>query len=276
MNTIIFRLLKLSTFLVFIGRAYQYLFWDAPYRAILWDQKLMEGIVNLFGVQWQDYASSLVVDYNIQLSIKLTGVFYIIAAICSLFYNNKTQRDLKYIMLIGGVLLIILAFLFCKERFYHSGQFFEYSIQFGLPFTLVFYCSDKFTHKKMVNLLKVLIAFTFVSHGLYALGYYATPGLFIDMVISSLGFSESMASNFLLIVGILDVLLVPLMFIKSTEKAALIYAFVWGTLTAFARIVGNFNSDFILESLNQFVFETIIRLPHGLVPLISYILIKKK
>ena len=115
-----------------------------------------------------------------------------------------------------------------------------------------------------------------MSHGLYAIGYYATPGIFIDMMISVLGISEDAAKNCLIIAGILDILLVPLLFIKKTEKAALLYAFLWGLLTALARFFANYSSDFPLESANQYLFEAIIRLPHGLVPLLAYFVVKEK
>lgn len=217
-NNIDFKLLKISTFLVFIGRGYQHLFWDAPFRVLLWDQNWLEGIVNLLGINWEEYVSSSFVDYNIQLSIKLTGLFYVVVAFCCLFYNLKNKNILKWPIVIGGFGLIILALLFCKEKFYHIGQFFEYSIQFGLPFVLIYYLNKKFNYKIFLNTLKILIAFTFVSHGMYALGYYTTPGLFIDMMISALGVNETIATNHLIAAGILDILLVPFLFIKKQKK----------------------------------------------------------
>jgi hypothetical protein len=94
------------------------------------------------------------------------------------------------------------------------------------------------------------------------------------MMISIVGISEDTATNSLIIAGILDILLVPFLFIKKTEKAALLYAIVWGILTALARIFANYSADFPLESIHQYLFEVVIRLPHGLVPLLAYFIIK--
>ena len=39
---IVNKVLRLATFALFAGRAWQHLFWDAPFRALLWDKETME------------------------------------------------------------------------------------------------------------------------------------------------------------------------------------------------------------------------------------------
>ena len=64
-------LLKLSVILVFLGYAYQYLFFSAPFRAILWDESLLKPVIeSIFKTPWEKYATSLTVDKWIQTSIK--------------------------------------------------------------------------------------------------------------------------------------------------------------------------------------------------------------
>ncbi len=273
-------LLKLCVILIFLGRAYQYLFFNAPFRALLWDENLLKPIVEqLFNTSWNDYVTNLSVDSYIQVSIKANGALYLVAAICAAFIDKLNSRYLKYPIIVAGILLGVLSFLTLKERFFQYGQFFEHSIQIGVPFLLLHVIQkDEFTNR-IKFIFKILVSLTFISHGLYAFGYYPIPGHFIDMTINALGISENTAVAILKTAGILDFAISILIFIPKTYRYALWYAFAWGTLTAFARIVAGLNADFILASLHQTVYLTIYRLPHGLIPLLLLILatsVKKK
>ncbi|MBW1295913.1 DoxX-like family protein [Aquimarina litoralis] len=268
-------LLKACVFLIFIGRAYQHLFWDAPYRTFFWDESTLKPIVEgLFNVPWQEYVTSIHTDDMIQTGIKINGILYSLAAISSLLINKNNLKWSRIPIIIGGISLVILTLLMTKEKFYHVAQFFEHSIQFGLPFVLLYFYSQKFHLKRFVTTLKILIAFTFFSHGLYAFGFYPVPGKFVDMVIQILGFSEENAITFLYIAGILDFIIAVFIFVPRLQKYSLWYAFTWGLLTAFARIVANFYWDFPLQSVHQYIHEVLYRLPHGLTPLLVLMLLK--
>jgi len=262
-------LLKLSVFLIFIGRAWQHLFWDAPYRTFFWDESLLKPIVEgWFGGSWTIYATSSATDTFVQSIIKVKGILYLIAAFCALRINEKNKKWTRLPILIGGIGLVILSLLLTKEKFYHIAQFFEHSIQFGLPFVLLYTYKKAYEKSRLILILKILIAVTFFSHGLYAFGAYPVPGKFVDMVINILGCSEAFAITFLYVAGILDFILAVLLFIPKLDKYALIYAVLWGLLTAMARIVANFYWDFPLQSIHQNLHEVIYRLPHGLTPLL--------
>ena len=261
-------ILRFSVFFVFIGRAWQHLFWDAPYRSLLWDEALLKPIVeNLFATPWYDYVTSETTDVCIQKLIFSTGVVYFIAALAVVFYERYKSKLLRFFIFLGGVNLILLSFLLMKEKFYHAAQFFEQGIQFSLPFVFVYAYSEKVELKKLVLALKLLIAIVFVSHGLYAVGYYPVPGKFVDMIIAIFSFSEPMAKNMLLFAGAMDFLVVVLLFVPKFSRVALWYACIWGMLTAFARIVAGFQMDFAWQSIHQELYGTLYRLGHGLVPL---------
>ncbi len=261
-------LIKISVFLIFIGRAWQHLFWDAPYRSFFWDEALLKPVIEgIFNTSWKDYVTSNTTDTTIQYIIRCNGVLYTIAAFAVLFIKEKIKIWQKLPILIGGISLIILSILMTKEKFYHVAQFFEHSIQFGLPFVLIYSYQKPINPKRLLTFLKILIAVTFFSHGLYAFGFYPVPGKFVDMVIQIFGCSESIAITFLYIAGIIDFILAVLIFIPKLAKYALWYAVVWGLLTAFARIVANFYIDFPLQSIHQNFHEVLYRLPHGLTPL---------
>jgi hypothetical protein len=277
-QSLLLNLLKFSVFFIFLGRAWQHLFWDAPYRAILWDEDLLKPIVEtVLGIPWFEYVTSQATDSAIQGIIISTGIVYLLAAISTLLYTHYQNKLLKYIILFGGWNLVLLAFLLMKEKFYHNAMFFEHSIQFGLPFVFIYYWKEKFVFRNFELLLKILIAIVFVSHGLYAVGYYPVPGKFVDMVIHILHVSEKTAKIFLHTAAFLDFLLAILIFVpKKIARYALGYAFVWGILTAFARIAANFQIDFPIQSLHQELQGTLYRLAHGLVPLIVLLLMKNR
>ena len=120
---------------------------------------------------------------------------------------------------------------------------------------------------------KIAIAFTFSAHGLYAIGFYPQPGVFVDMLINILHLSETTAKTFLVVAGILDFVLAIGIFIPRIAQYFLIYAAVWGGLTALARVWANFYLAFPIDSLHQNLHETLYRLPHMLIPLaVLYIL----
>ena len=261
-------LLKVSVFLIFLGRAWQHLFWDAPYRTFFWDESFLKPVLeNWLGINWTAYVTSPNTDNFIQVFIQCNGFLYLLAAICTLLITKFNKKLFRIPIFIGGISLVILSVLLTKEKFYHTAQFFEHSIQFGLPFVFLYTFRKNYKKSRMFFVLKVLIAVTFFSHGLYAFGAYPVPGKFVDMVINIFGCTESFAITFLYIAGVLDFILAVLLFIPKVDKYALIYAVVWGLLTALARLVANFYWEFPLQSLHQNVYQVIYRLPHGLTPL---------
>lgn len=269
-----FKLLKLSVFLVFFGRAYQFLFWDAPFRAFFWDESLLKPFVeDVLAINWHDYVTSVTTDNFIQNITFFFGAVFTLAAIVTLIYKHNV-RTFKVIVLSGTTGLIILAYLLMKEQFYRLGQFFEYSLQFGVPIILVYY-KRTFIQQHLDLILKILIAIVFVAHAMYAIGYYPVSGYFLDMTINILGFSESTAQMFLLVAGILDILTAILIFVPRVAKYALYYMVVWGFLTAMARLVSGINFDFFWDSVHANLYQMIYRLPHGLIPLMVVFRIKE-
>ena len=267
----------LSVFLIFFGRANQLLFWEAPFRTILWDEELMKPISqNIFGIDWTHYATSMDTDHAINTSITIVGILLLISAFSALIFYIKNYRFLLPFIFIGSLLIGLIVFLEYKEKFYHSAQLIEGSIQAGAGILYVLWGSGKLKKKYMIFGLKLIIALTFLGHGLYALGYYATPGNFIDMTIILLGIEEIQAHLFLKMIGILDILVIIFIFIPDLVIPTLIYTVIWGTLTAFARIIYYLKlSDFDPNSFYM-VHDTVYRIPHGLIPLALLILLLSK
>ena len=92
-KSLILLLLRLSSFFVLAGRAFQFIVWDAPLRALFWDQDIMEGLVaSIFKMSWYEYSSSLAVDHTIQ-NIKLVmGVVFLLTAILTIIIKPHWKK----------------------------------------------------------------------------------------------------------------------------------------------------------------------------------------
>ena len=268
------RLLIFSTLCIFAGRAYQYLFFDAPYRVIFWDERLLKPIVEgLFGVPWNDYASNPATADRIETLASVIGYLFVLCIPATLLVSRFRARGARIVLYLGCAMLFLQAVLAYKDKFYHLAQFFEYGIQVGTPLLLLYVCSLQLQYSKMLLWVRLLVAFTFAGHGLYALGVYPLPGHFVDMTITILGVSETTAANFLFVIGVLDLLAAVGVFVPRLARISFLYAALWGTLTALARVVAGFYPDFWQDSLHQNLYQTVYRLPHGILPLIGYLLV---
>jgi hypothetical protein len=70
----------------------------------------------------------------------------------------------------------------------------------------------------------VLIACTFIGHGVFAIGYHGIPDNFMQMTTRILGISAVTAEQFLFIIGMLDIAAALLIFASGRwQKAGLIY-----------------------------------------------------
>jgi len=271
----IFILLQIATVCVFLGRAWQHIVWDAPYRTMLWDEGWMSQILPIFSsMSYEDFITDIEIDDQIQNGIKAIGWFYMLCALVAVFIR-RLPKWASYILWLGSLSLMFLAFLYCKEKFFQWGQFWEYSLQFGAPLFLFFLynsihkvTSSHLVSKSLIFWMKVAIAITFISHGLYALNYYPRPGHFVDMTINILGVGEKTAFQFLNVAGVLDfIVAIGIFFPKKICRYALIYIILWGLATTFARIWGHFYIDMIGDTLSQWVHESVYRFPHFVIPI---------
>lgn len=273
-----FTILKLSVFLIFIGRAYQFMFFGAPFRAILWDESFMSPIVeNLTNYNWFEYATSLEVNYWIEFFSKLCGFLFLVGAITALFWEKiNAIRLKKTIIYIGIGILFFLALCIAKDKNYDVLQIFELFIQISIPIALLIVKKvEDVNIIKIKNILKLALSVTFIAHGLFALGIIYYPANFVDMTIGILGVTESQAKVFLTVAGLLDVIIAVLIYFPKTTKIALYYALIWGLLTALARVIFGFNKTFMLDSIHDSLYGTLFRLPHGLVAGIILLIILK-
>jgi hypothetical protein len=192
------------------------------------------------------------------------------------FLADSKSKIPRYTLPLTAVALFFLSFLYYMEKFFYVGMLIEHTIQFGLPIVLYVALYKKNFFEKYLFAFKILIALTFVGHGLFAIGFYPLPGPFIDMVISVFDVSETSAVIFLTIMGGIDLALGFLLFVPYTQSIALLFACFWGTVTALARIVAHLDMNLAMVSLHQWLFEVLTRLPHGLFPLAIFLYLFQK
>lgn len=267
-------LLRLSCFLVFVGRGWQHLFTgDAPFRVLFWDEDLLTPLVkSLFGMSWDQWATSELVDNTIQSSIYITGAFYFLCAVLSLFVQ-RNHRFIKIILGIGCASLVFLAFLYFKDRFYQWAQFFEYAAQYMAPGLLIWAVStDRRPPFGFDFAIRLAVALTFICHGLYAFGYYPVPGNFVDMVIQILNVSDSKAIELLEFAAILDFAVGGLLIMGILKRFAYGYAIFWGVATTSARLMANLSWDLLGADLMRWLPEFLQRGPHATLPAAGLVL----
>lgn len=256
---------------VFLGRAWQHIFWDAPYRNIWWDEKWIGPIVRALGLDWSAY--TLDAGYTTLLQ-RLTQGMGLLDALCAALLIFAPTRTLgtrwgRGILWLGVAHLAFLAFVYCKEHFFHVGQLLEFGLQVALPVAFLWQQRPS----RVGWLLKAASALTFICHGLYAMGWYPLPGEFVDMTINGFGLNEDTARALLWWFGLADMVAAVLIWLPGlAANIGLGYMILWGLLTALARVWGHYYPEIgFLETLQKWWFHVLYRLPHAIGPLVLWL-----
>ncbi|MEL7219925.1 MAG: hypothetical protein AAGJ93_01320 [Bacteroidota bacterium] len=270
-----FRLMQVAVFSTLLGRGLLYLFWDGPFRVLLWDESLMSSFVARMGYSWSEWVTSLRVEESIQLATKTTGLLFVCCAIAP-FLVRKFEKFAKYSLLLAVTLSFIHVSLSTKAHFYQLGQFIELSLQWMSPILLLWMMQE--SGNKVDYAFRIVIALTFIGHGMYAVGYYPVPGNFQDMVMSGFGLSRADSILFLRVVGVLDFVAALLLLLPNRKWACwgLYYIVFWGVLTTFARLWSYVDLVSSEGLLLRWLPEHILRWVHFLSPLALWFLWQKK
>lgn len=268
--------LRLAVMAVLAGRAYQHFFFRPPYTEIFWDEGLMKPFIDLLGLNWDVFLNGGFVTI-----FQYAAGSVLVAGLILLFLPKNLIVRSRFLLLLCGIILSFVALSLFKGNFYRVGQLFEYSAQVGCVFLLYHWLRpDGIVQKRFIWSVRILTALTFLCHGLYALGYYPVPYTFSMMVWGTFPFlSESATKQFLFFFGLMDVIAIVLILLPRWNKfyrAALWYCMLWGTITAFARVVGTYYAGMPLQSLHENVYEVIYRLPHAILPLYLLLYSKEK
>ena len=205
------------------------------------------------------------------------GLFWVLCALAVPFLK-ETWKFGKWLLYLGSFSFGLLALLYFKDKFWEVGQFFEYATQVTAPLILAQVLYGGQNTARFRTSIKLIIATTFICHGLYAYAYYPQPSIWIQWCMDVLYFEEDQtASQFLIVMGLLDFIAAVLLFapFKWVSSVAIWYCIIWGILTSLARLVGNFYIEMIWESLHQHTYEVMYRLVHGGIPLFLWWCLKE-
>ena len=267
-------LLRVSCAIMLVGHGWVAWNGHLPVRALLWNEELMRGIVaSLFNTDWNTWVSSFEIGDRIDAGVRIQAVILFAFAASALIPINK--HGFPYIYLLATANLVLLSWLRYLEAGVGLGQFLEYASQIATPFIL--FVSLRNRRPLLIVVILAALALTFCSHGVFAIGYqsgtpwfnHPRPGGFTEMLMLCLGLeTESTANRLLLLGGILDLVAVVAVFIKGrTASLGLTYMILWGFLTALARPWAYFDAANTADSLNTWVPEALLRIPHFALPL---------
>ncbi len=241
------RLLRLFTMFLFAGRAWQYLRWDTPWQNVL-DLSLAANVQMAVGIL---FLACLIIAAGIDCYLgKLTSMIFLLA---------------------GGFMLLLQTILSSMLQNWNIALFIEHTIQWTLPLFLAAIISQQTLSKGLLLGIKWAIALTFMGHGLFASGIFSVPAHFVFMTQNIIGLSADAARSFLLLAGILDFIVAIGLFINKIDRIVVVYAIIWGSLTALARVVAYYDPALPAESLDRWLYETVYRLGHGGLPLIIWV-----
>jgi len=281
-NPFVIRLLRVSTFLLFIGRAWEHIYWEGPFRNFFYNPhgfgKVLEWLTgSTLQEIYRDHFYEHLID-NVSVGV---GIVYALAGIATLFYS-PSRKILKWIIGLGVFCLALTFYGFFVDKHFLYGTLFEYSAQFFTPILFIWVCAGV-RENRTLFVAKIAISVTFICHGLFAIGYYPQPGNFADMLIIGFGMQEDVARAALIDIAWLDfvfagIVMIPfhLMYRKEVWSKILkiifivlvSYGIIWGFMTSIARFYTHFNSQFIWQSFEGFFHAFLVRLPHGILPLI--------
>ncbi len=277
------KILQWSCMALFLGRAFQFFLKSNPFGAFFYHPVFMNPIVTyIYRIDWKEYMTNPIWYDRYKTLAVVFGIFLILAALSVFFIHKIPKRILKTILHTSFGLLFFLAFCYYIHSGFRMGQFIEYASQFCMPLILFYFFTHYYLEHKFpesdstfIFFIKIVIALTFIGHGLFALGFYPIPGHFIDMMIKGFGFTENTSKQVLFLVGVLDLFAAVLLFIpsKKIQKFSLYYIIIWGFLTALARVYANFSWSLGWYSFKQWLPEFFMRFPHFLLPLFLLLLI---
>ncbi|MEQ1877214.1 MAG: hypothetical protein ABL958_11245 [Bdellovibrionia bacterium] len=261
-----FSLLRFAAFGSLVGWGVLHM-WDIPYRVILWNQPLLEPLIHgVFGFSWSSYVESPRVDFGINLFTRVLGGILIYSG-CVALFSGRLQEKRSRALLIGAGIVTAVGFITYVEKAFQLAMFMEFAAQVAAPLLLYFYLHRKMEIEELSLWLKIAVAFTFVGHGLYALGIFPVPGNFIDMIIGTLGVNEAQARSILLFAGTVDMIIGVGIFIPSIQTPLLAYAVVWGCLTTLARPLSHLDAMMSFDGFVYWSAQALYRLPHAMLPL---------
>lgn len=265
-------ILQIALSLTLFARGWLTFFWDHYLRGLIWHEEALKPVLEqYFSISWRDFAMSS--DSWLTPLIQGIGMWLMIMAGVVLFMGRIRVLRWTLLPVIGFMALDVFA------RFIeHDGRWgmaMEYALQAMVPLLLFLMLSGSKTRRWLIGLALVATSLCFIGHGCYAMGFYPVPWSYQNMTMRLLGLEGEAVLTFLAVMGYLDFTVVFALFWKRLRKLALCYMIAWGFATAMARVLAHIESSQRWYGLDPWMFETLVRSSHWMIPLALLTLLRK-
>lgn len=259
-------LLRLAASSLFLARGFLYLSDFAPLSTFFWNEDWLKGPVEaIFGTTWEAYAAHS--DLLISKVHQQMGALFLICGIAVWWCGPSQRRITNGLVWAGTICLLPFWLLRWVDANLQLAMLIEHFLQWGTPMLLLLYGRVDLNWWR--RLAWLFVSLTFIGHGQYAAGLgVPINNDFINMTQILLGVEESGAKTFLWVAGLIDFALPVLMLIPLCRVPAAGYAAFWGLVTAASRVVVYWTPAEKYYGMHPWLAEAVVRLPHGLVPLV--------
>lgn len=265
--------IRLSAFLCFAGWTWVHFYWEAPYGILLWQDSTYQ-LASDMGISWDEFVGTGYDDGWVQKWLARIGWLYLVCTILTLTVRKGSW--LQMLALLGGSgMLVVLSYAKYVAAQSQLPMFVEHGGQMLAPILLVLALALGVRHLATMIVAMLAILTTFSGHGAYALGLWPTPATFYGMTCIVLDVEYETALDLLRIAGVLDFLVCIGIFIPPVRRVVVVYACVWGFLTAIARPAAGMGWSLNYWGADQFLHEAVLRAPHFLIPLYLFLLWRK-
>lgn len=269
-DTIPILCLRLAAFLCLAGWTWVHFYWEGPYGILLWHDSTYELAMRL-GFNWDEFVGTGADDGLVQKWIARIWWLYLVATILTLTVGRRSRFQMVALVGASG-LLVVLSYAKYVAAQQQPPMFIEHGGQMLIPILLVMALALGPRHRVTVGTALIALIMTFAGHGCYALGLWPTPATFYAMIAVILDVDYDTSTVILRTAGVLDLLVCVGIFIPRLRRASVMYAAIWGFLTAAARPVAGMSWSLNYWGADQFLHETVLRAPHFLIPLYLFFL----
>ncbi len=262
------RLLQIGTALLLLGRAWEHLFWRGKLLYKVYDESFIDWFMATFlNREWKGFLINNQINPAFVQTTHIIGICLLILTIYVLFIHRIPKRFHYFLFLIPLYYLpVFISQLAANSALINAPI--ELMIQFGMPIALFFSLDDRISIFRLQFFMKVVIAATFFSHGVFAIYLLPIPESFITMTRNIMDISTVDAIRFLKVVGWIDIICALLIFIPQVDILVTGYIIIWGIMTAVARFFGTAYYGDWFYHMNRWTPEFLIRICHFLLPLV--------
>lgn len=248
---------------------------DQHYRSILWNQSLLEGIISIFGISWEEWVGDTDYSSGIDQFRHLVGCGFALLAIAALV----PLRHSIFRRVFVSIFSLCIGWVLVTRWAAHAYDFLwpaEFCLRLALPVVLLLLITtpSAVTYQRYYFMLLLACSLTFFGHGCYALGWYPTPVSFRYMLGNVISADSYSIDILLILIGVLDICIAAALWWRPAQTWILLWMCLWGFLTAFLRL-SFIDTYFIADTAGPAIADWLERLAHGFIPLACWLILRQ-